>query len=116
MRPRSWIGILAVGIVFGCAFKLFMKAIVMPLLGAPGIYPAYHYLVETGAALPGIVFMMIVGAGFAEETLFRVTYSNASANFSGLGPAQKYPSSYSPPRCLPWAITLTWGFLGLNRR
>src|SRR5438309_594699 len=30
VRPRSWIGTLAAGIVFGCAFKLLMKAIVMP--------------------------------------------------------------------------------------
>ena len=35
VRPRSWIGSLAVGVVFGCAFKLLMKAIVMPLFGAP---------------------------------------------------------------------------------
>jgi uncharacterized protein len=71
VRPRSWIGSLGVGIAFGCAFKVFMKAIAMPLLGAPAINPAYHYLVGNRAALPGIVLMMIVGAGFAEETLFR---------------------------------------------
>src|SRR4029077_754276 len=57
VRPKSWLGTLAVGIVFGCAFKLVMKAIVMPLLGAPAINPAYHYLVGNRAALPGIVFM-----------------------------------------------------------
>ena len=71
VRPRSWLGSLAVGVVFGCAFKLFMKVIVMPLLGAPEINPAYHYLVGNPAALPGVVFTMIVGAGFAEETVFR---------------------------------------------
>jgi uncharacterized protein len=71
VRPKSWLGSLAVGIVFGCAFKLFMKAIVMPLLGTPAINQAYHFLVGNRAALPGIMFTMIVGAGFAEETLFR---------------------------------------------
>jgi membrane protease YdiL (CAAX protease family) len=71
VRPKSWIGSLAVGVVFGCVFKLLMKAIVMPLLGAPEINSAYHYLIGNRAALPGLVFMMIVGAGFAEETLFR---------------------------------------------
>jgi membrane protease YdiL (CAAX protease family) len=71
VRPKSWIGSLAVGIVFGCAFKLLMKAIVMPLLDAPAINPAYHYLVGNPAALPGLVFTMIVGAGFGEETIFR---------------------------------------------
>jgi membrane protease YdiL (CAAX protease family) len=70
-RPKSWLGSLAVGIVFGCAFKLLLKVIVMPLLGAPAINAAYHDLVGNRAALPGIVFTMIVSAGFAEETLFR---------------------------------------------
>jgi membrane protease YdiL (CAAX protease family) len=71
VRPRSWIGSLAIGIVFGCAFKLVMKAIVMPLLGAPAINSAYHYLVGNRAALPGMLFTFIVGAGFGEETIFR---------------------------------------------
>ena len=71
VRPRSWMATLAVGIVFGCAFKLLMKAIVMPLLGAPEINSAYHFLVGNRAALRGMVFTMIVGAGFAEETIFR---------------------------------------------
>src|SRR5450755_518740 len=71
VRPKSWLVSLTVGIVFGCAFKLLMKAIVMPLLGAPAINSAYHYLVGNGAALPGLVFTMIVGAGFGEETIFR---------------------------------------------
>jgi membrane protease YdiL (CAAX protease family) len=71
VRPRSWLGTLAVGIAFGCAFKLVMKAIVMPLLGAPAINLPYHYLVGNRAALPGAVLTMIVSAGFAEETVFR---------------------------------------------
>lgn len=70
MRPKSWLGTLAVGMVFGCALKLLMKVVVMPLLGAPAINPAYHYLAGNRAALPGMEFTMIV-AGFAEETLFR---------------------------------------------
>jgi len=71
VRPKRWLGSLAIGLVFGCAFKLLMKTIVMPLLGAPAINSAYHYLVGNRAALPGLVFMMIVGAGFGEETIFR---------------------------------------------
>ena len=71
VRPRSWLGSLAVGVVFGCAFKLLMKAIVMPLLGAPEINSAYHYVIGNRAALPGLMFTMIVGAGFGEETIFR---------------------------------------------
>jgi membrane protease YdiL (CAAX protease family) len=71
VRPRSWIGGLAAGIVFGIAFKLLMKAIVMPLIGADAINQPYHYLVGNPAALPGMLFMLIIGAGFGEETVFR---------------------------------------------
>ena len=45
VRPRSWGRSLAVGVLFGASFKILMKAIVMPLLGADPINPAYHYLV-----------------------------------------------------------------------
>ena len=71
VRPKSWARDLALGIVFGAAFKLVMKAVVMPLLGADPINPAYHYLAGNRAALPGILLAVIVGAGWGEETLFR---------------------------------------------
>jgi len=71
VRPRSWIGSLAVGILFGVAFKFVMKAIVMPLLGADPINHAYHYLAGNRAALPAAIWTMIVIAGFGEETVFR---------------------------------------------
>ena len=71
VRPKSWIRSLAIGIAFGCAFKLLMKAIVMPLLGAPAINQAFHDLVGNTAALPEMMYVIFVGAGFGEETLFR---------------------------------------------
>lgn len=71
VRPGNWPGTLAAGITVGCALKLLLKSIVMPLLGAPAINPAYHYLTGNRTALPGAVFTMIVGAGFAEETVYR---------------------------------------------
>ena len=71
VRPKSWTRDLGLGIVFGAAFKLLMKTIVMPLLGADPINRAYHYLAGNRAALPGILFAVIVGAGFGEETVFR---------------------------------------------
>jgi membrane protease YdiL (CAAX protease family) len=70
VRPKSWIGGLAAGLAFGCAFKLQMKAMVMPLLGAPAINPAYHYLAGNRALLPPAILVMVV-AGFGEETVFR---------------------------------------------
>lgn len=70
-RPRNWIDTVAVGIVFGGAFKFLLKMIVMPLLGADPINHAYHYLAGNRAALPGMLFDVTVGAGFGEETVFR---------------------------------------------
>jgi membrane protease YdiL (CAAX protease family) len=71
VRPKSWPRTLAIGIVFGSAFKFVMKAIVMPLLGADPINQAYHYLAGNTVALPSAIFVMIVVAGFGEETVFR---------------------------------------------
>lgn len=71
VRPASWVHTVIIGIVFGAAFKLMMKALVMPLLGAPAINQAFHFLVGNRAPLPGILFLIIVGAGFGEETVFR---------------------------------------------
>jgi membrane protease YdiL (CAAX protease family) len=70
-RPKSWIATLALGIALGVTFKFLMKAVVMPLLGADPINPAFHYLVGNTAALPTMLYAVIVGAGFGEETVFR---------------------------------------------
>jgi membrane protease YdiL (CAAX protease family) len=69
--PRSWAAPILVGLVFGAAFKLAMKALVMPLLGAPAINAAYHHLAGNSAALPGMLYLILVGAAFGEEILFR---------------------------------------------
>jgi membrane protease YdiL (CAAX protease family) len=71
VRPKSWIWTLTIAIAFGVAFKFLMKAIVMPLFGAPPINQAYHFLVGNRDAIPGMLYLMIVGAGFGEETVFR---------------------------------------------
>ena len=71
VRPKNWIATIFIGVVLGVALKLTMKAIVMPLLDAPPINPAYHFLVGNKAALPWMLYLIIVGAGFGEETLFR---------------------------------------------
>jgi uncharacterized protein len=71
VRPMSWILTLVTGIAFGFALKLLMKAIVMPLLGAPAVNQPFQYLVGNRAALPSAIFAMIVTAGFGEETVFR---------------------------------------------
>lgn len=89
VRPKSWTRGLVVGIVFGAVFKLAMKAIVMPLLGADPINQAYHYLVGNRAAIPGTLFTLIVGAGFGEETLFRGYFFERLGKLLGAGTAAK---------------------------
>ena len=71
VRPRSWSKTLVSGIVFGVALKFVMKAIVMPLLGAPPINQAYHFVTGNPAVIPVMVYTMIVVAGFGEETFYR---------------------------------------------
>jgi uncharacterized protein len=71
VRPSSWIATVIIAIAFGVTFKFVMKAVVMPLFGAPPINQAYHFLAGNRAALPGMFYLIIVGAGFGEETFFR---------------------------------------------
>ncbi len=71
VRPRRRNRSLVIGIVFGALFKLTMKALVMPLLGAPPVNARYHYIAGNAAALPGMILLLIIGAGFGEEVLYR---------------------------------------------
>jgi uncharacterized protein len=71
VRPRSWPRTIAIGIFFGVALKFAMKALVMPLLGAPPVNWAYHFVTGNAAVIPSMVYTMIVTAGFGEETLYR---------------------------------------------
>jgi len=70
-RPRRGAIDLVVAFVAGVLFKLLMKAVVMPLLGFGPVNESYHYLVGNTAALPGMFFAVIVGAGFGEELVWR---------------------------------------------
>jgi membrane protease YdiL (CAAX protease family) len=71
VRPQSWVRTILVGIVFGVAFKFTMKALVMPLLGAPPVNQAYHFVTGNSAVIPAMIYTMIVVAGFGEETFYR---------------------------------------------
>lgn len=71
VQPTSWSRTLVLGASFGIALKFLMKALVMPLFGAPPINQAYHYLAGNAAALPGMVLTILVVAGFGEETVYR---------------------------------------------
>ncbi len=70
-RPNSWLATIALGILLGIALRLLMKLIVMPLLGAPPVNPAFHHLEGNSAALPLAIFMMGFVAAFGEEVVMR---------------------------------------------
>ena len=88
-RPRSWLVTILAGIAFGVAFKLAMKALVMPLFGAPPVNQAYHYLAGNAAALPGALYLILIGAGFGEEVFFRGFLFERLGRLLGARPAAK---------------------------
>ena len=69
--PVRWVRTVAGGVVLGVTFKLVMKSVIMPLLGADPINHAYHYLVANRAAMPRTLFTVVFSAGFGEEMVFR---------------------------------------------
>lgn len=71
VRPRSWARTIVGGVLFGVALKFAMKSLVMPLLGAPPVNQAFHYLAGNTAEIPRTLYAMIIGAGFGEEVIFR---------------------------------------------
>lgn len=68
---RSWSKTIVIGIVFGVGLKFTMKALVMPLFGAPPINQAYQFVTGNTAVIPLMLYTMIVTAGFGEETFYR---------------------------------------------
>ena len=71
IRTRSWTKTIVLGVAFGVALKFTMKAIVMPLFGAPPINWAYHFVTGNPAVIPDMLYTIIVTAGFGEEVLYR---------------------------------------------
>lgn len=88
-RPRSWLATILAGIALGVLLKLAMKALVMPLLGAPPVNPAFHYLAGNSAALPAALYLVVVGAGFGEEVFFRGFLFERFGRLLGASPAAR---------------------------
>ena len=70
-RPRSWALTIGGGIIAGILLKLALKAVVMPLIGAPAINSAYHYVSGNPAALTKMIITVIVAGGIGEEIVYR---------------------------------------------
>lgn len=71
VRPKNYALTIAGGVVFGAALKCFLNAVVMPLLGANPVNHSYHFLAHNSAALPGFLLLIVVSAGWGEETFWR---------------------------------------------
>ena len=71
VRPRRWVGEALLGIGLGVVFKLVMKALVMPLLGADPINQAYRHLTGNWSAVAAFIPSLVIGAAWGEETFFR---------------------------------------------
>ena len=71
VRPKNYALTIAGGMAFGAALKLLLKAAVMPLLGASPVNRSYHFLAHNSAALPGFLLLVVVSAGWGEETFWR---------------------------------------------
>jgi uncharacterized protein len=68
--PRWGRGV-ALAVIAGAALKVFMKALVMPVVGAPATNSSYQYLSHNAGALPGMLATVVIIGGFSEETVFR---------------------------------------------
>lgn len=88
-RPGHWGLTIASGVLSGAAFKLLMKAVVMPLLGADPVNHAFHYLAGNRAAIPAALLSFVFGAGFAEEIVFRGYFFERLYKRFGTGLASK---------------------------
>jgi uncharacterized protein len=89
VRPASWTWTVLGGTALGVALKLLMKSVIMPLLGAPPVNPAYQFLVGNTAATVGMLWVVIVVAGWGEETLFRGYLFERLGKILGTSPAAK---------------------------
>lgn len=68
--PPRWLRTLAVAAAIGISLRLILKALVMPLLGAPAVNASYQYLTGNTAALAQVGAVILL-AGVAEELLYR---------------------------------------------
>jgi membrane protease YdiL (CAAX protease family) len=120
VRPRRWPLTVLTGVAAGAGFKLAMKSIVMPLLGAPPLNQAYRDLTGNAAALPGMVLMVVIGAGFGEEVLFRGYLFERFTRWFGRGPGSSiaavlvtslvFASVYARTRALPFVMIVHTAF------
>jgi uncharacterized protein len=114
VRPKNWAVAVVGGILFGIALKLVLKAIVMPLLGAPPVNAAYHFLAGNRALLPAAIWAMLV-AGFAEETVFRGYLFERSFRLFGESRATRVLTVLGTSAFFGWAHYADQGLAGVEQ-
>lgn len=70
-RPRSWPWTLVGGVALGLALKLVLKALVLPLLGAPTRNSAYAQLAGNLPLLVQLAITTVIVGGIGEEIFWR---------------------------------------------
>ena len=85
VRPRNWALTIAAGVTLGIAFKLAMKSVVMPLLGAPPMNQTFQFLAGDRSAFHQLLPEILFAAGFGEEVLFRGYLFDRLGRFIGRG-------------------------------
>jgi membrane protease YdiL (CAAX protease family) len=112
-RPKSWIGVLVLGVAGGVVLKLAMKAAVMPAFGAPALAPIYQNLRGDLGAFLIEVPQMIVLAGFAEEIVFRGFFINRLTALMGSSAASSVGIVLLTAAVFGPAHYVTQGFFGM---
>lgn len=111
VRPRSWPRTIALGIIFGVALKFAMKSIVMPLLGAPPVNGPFHFLAHNPSEIPWMLYVIVIGAGFGEETIFR---GWAFERFGGLLGRAPWAKAVAVLFTSAWFGQAHYGFQGVT--
>jgi membrane protease YdiL (CAAX protease family) len=110
VRPRSWLRTIAAGILLGAALKLAMKSIVMPLLGAPPVNGALHFLAHNRAEIPWMLYTVLIVAGIGEEIVFRSWAFERLGKLLGAAPWAKGVAVIVTSAWFGWAH---YGFQGM---
>lgn len=87
VRPGSWLNGLILGIALGLSEKFLLKAIVLPLLGAPPTNAMFGDLSTNPRRALFLVVYVIIGAGFCEELVFRGYLFERLGKLFGQSPA-----------------------------
>ncbi|NUR45323.1 MAG: CPBP family intramembrane metalloprotease [Sphingomonas sp.] len=70
-RPGSWLLTIAGGVVAGILLKLLLKAVILPLLGAPPLNAPFQYIVGNRPAMLSMVLTSLIAGGIGEEIVYR---------------------------------------------